>query len=57
VVSGRQRRLARHRARLRYETVIAWLVVPPLLITVVYIGVQFVNSLAGTPIGKALGLQ
>jgi hypothetical protein len=37
--------------------VIAWLVVPPLLITVVYIGVQFVNSLAGTPIGKALGLQ
>jgi hypothetical protein len=54
---GRDQRRQRRRERLRYEDTVAWLVVPVFLIVLTYGALEIGKQLAGTPIGKMLGLQ
>jgi hypothetical protein len=54
---ARNHRRDRRRARLRYEDTVAWLLVPVFLIVLTYGALELGKQLAGTPVGKMLGLQ
>jgi hypothetical protein len=52
---GRQKRVLRQRSRRRYENVVAWIVVPPVLIALIYAGLELYRQFAGSPVVKLFG--
>lgn len=52
--TSRQRRMDRHRARLRYENAVAWLVVPVTLVALLYGAILIWKQVADTPVARMI---